>query len=217
MQRIKITDEFSHGCTVKTQIQDSTEWISNVVINIYPDTEEIDVLFDDRYKNMLILVGDAIKVNYLKDEQQYLMETWVTAIKSGQENVMTLKIISTKKMANTRREERYSVNYGAHIASFEKPEGAFGVITNISLIGIGFIIRETFGIGEIVNIAIYLPSKIFEIDAEIVRYSDAERGIEYGASFIKKDEDEMAALEKLIEDIKEREDRLSRIVGFDKR
>ena len=69
-------------------------------------------------------------------------------------------------------------------------------------------------IGEVVRLSIMLPSSSFMIDAEIMRISDSNVGNEYGVRFLRSDEDASKDVEKLIEDIKEREDRLSRIVGF---
>jgi hypothetical protein len=117
-------------------------------------------------------------------------------------------------MNNLRKDERYSVNYGAKICCFENPTGIFGVITNISLSGLGFIARQEFLMGEIVNISIFLPSSSFVIDAEIVRTAENPKGREYGVTFVRHDEEALTELNKLIEDIKEREDRLSHIVGF---
>jgi hypothetical protein len=117
-------------------------------------------------------------------------------------------------MNNLRKDERYSVNYGATISSYDDPSGIFGVITNISVSGLGFIARRTYLVGDIVKISIHLPASSFVVDAEIMRSCETVKGTEYGVSFIRHDEEALVELTKLIEDIKEREDRLSRIVGF---
>ena len=214
MEIIEISDFLQKESAVKTQLQDSIEWIPNVVVDLHPDTEEIDLVYDDRYGSNLILVGDAIKLNYIDDKVQYMVDTWITGIRIEPVRIMTLKVVSIKKMANLRKDERYSVNYGATISSFESPEGTFGVVTNISISGLGFIARQTFLTGEIVKISIHLPSSSFVVDAEIVRSSETVKGTEYGVSFMRHDEEAIEELTALIEDIKEREDRLSRIVGF---
>ena len=59
-----------------------------------------------------------------------------------------------------------------------------------------------------------LPSSSFVVDGEIVRCSETIKGTEYGVSFIRHDDEAIEELSNLINDIKEREDRLSRIVGF---
>ena len=117
-------------------------------------------------------------------------------------------------MANLRKDERYSVNYGATVSSFNSPDGVFSVVTNISISGLGFITRQTFLVGDIVKISILLPASSFVVDAEIVRTSETVKGTEYGVSFIRNDEEALVELTNLIENIKEREDRLSRIAGF---
>lgn len=214
MEDIKITDFLRKESSLKTQVQDSIEWVPNVVVDLHEESQEIDLIFDERYSSSLILVGDAVKLNYVEDKVQYIVDTWITGIRIEPMKVMTVKVVSIKKMSNLRKDERYSVNYGVNVNSFENPEGTFGVVTNISISGLGFIARQAFFIGEMVTLSILLPGKRFIIDGEIVRYSETVKGIEYGVSFIRNDEEAEKELINLIEDIKEREDRLSRIVGF---
>ncbi|MBE5812647.1 MAG: PilZ domain-containing protein [Clostridiales bacterium] len=214
METIQISDFLEKESVLKTQVQDSIEWIPNVVVDLHPDTEEIDLIFDDRYSNSVVLVGDAVKLNYVEEKVQYIVDAWITGIRMQPTKIMTLKVVSIKQMANLRKDERYSVNYGATISSFDNPTGVFGVITNISLSGLGVIVRQMFLVGDIVKISIHLPSSSFVVDAEIVRSSETPKGTEYGVSFVRHDEEALEELTSLIEDIKEREDRLSRIVGF---
>jgi hypothetical protein len=47
-----------------------------------------------------------------------------------------------------------------------------------------------------------------------MRVADSSKGFEYGVRFLREDEEAIHDVETLIENIKEREDRLSRIVGF---
>ena len=143
-----------------------------------------------------------------------MVDTWITGIRIEPTKIMTVKVVSIKKMNNLRKDERYSVNYGVNINSFENPEGTFGVVTNISISGLGFIARQSFFIGEVVTLSIFLPGSRFMIDGEIVRYGETPKGIEYGVSFVRNDEEAEQELINLIEDIKEREERLSRIAGF---
>lgn len=87
-------------------------------------------------------------------------------------------------------------------------------ITNISLWGLGFISRQSYFVGDTVKISLLLPGDSFEIDAEIVRGNDTIKGIEYGVKFVCQDNKIKEELKLLIENIKEREDILSRIVGI---
>jgi len=214
MKNFKIADFFQRGTAVKTQIQNSIDWIPNVVFDTYSGKNEVGIIFDDRYKNFVILVNDTIKLNYAVGKVQYLMEACVTGIRVEAVRVMTLKIVSVKKIPNLRKDERYSVNYGANILSLEDMESDFVVITNISLSGLAFISRKTFLPGYVVNISILLPADRFSVTAEIVRSNETVKGIEYGVQFMRQDDEAREDLRKLIEDIKEREDRLSRIVGI---
>jgi len=214
MEEIKINELLHRGSKIKTQVQDSREWISNTIVNVYEVTDEVEIIFDDRYLDELILVGDAMKITYKEDEWEYIIDAWITGIKVEPNKFITLKIVSVKKISNLRKDERYSVNYGAVIYGINSDEGTFGVVTNISVSGLGFVTRGGFVVGELIRISIILPSSSFDIDAEIVRSASSTKGMEYGVRFIREDEQATDEIIALINDLKEREDRLSHIVGF---
>lgn len=214
MEDIKITDFLQRGTPVKTQLPNSINWIPNVVFDTYSNKNEVGVIFDDRYNGSVIFEGDSIKLNFVDGKVQYFMETVVSSIRLEAVQIMALKILSISKMPNLRKYERYSVNYGANISGFDEPGGVFGVVTNISLSGLAFITRQMFLVGEVVKISILVPAGSFYVDAEIVRCNETVKGIEYGVQFIRQDDEAKSEINKLIEEIKEREDRLSRIAGF---
>ena len=215
MEDIKISDFLRRGTILKTQVQDSIEWVANAVIDMYSDTDEMALIYDERYSGNLVLVGDAIKINYVEGETQYFIEAWINNIQLEPVKLMMLKIVSIKKLNNLRKDERFSVNYAAKIAGYGNPNGVFGVITNLSISGLAFITRSPFFVGETVNISIFLPAKSFFVDAEIVRVNETAKGSEYGVRFVRNDDVAIEELEGLIDDIKEREDRLSHIMGFE--
>jgi len=214
MEEIKLNQLLHRGSQIRTQVQDSRDWIVNTIVNLYDVTDEIEIVFDDRYANELILVGDAIKITYKENEWEYIIDAWITGIKLDMVKVLTLKVASIKRINNLRKDERYSVNYGAMLYGINADEGTFGVVTNISISGLAFVTRENFVVGELVRISILLPSNSFVIDAEIVRSTTSGKGMEYGVRFVRDSEQAMDEIIALINELKEREDRLSRIVGF---
>ena len=59
-----------------------------------------------------------------------------------------------------------------------------------------------------------MPAGSFQVTAEVVRCNERDKGLEYGVQFVRQDDEARGELRSLIDDIKEREDRLSRIVGI---
>lgn len=214
MEDIKISDFLTKGCMIKTQASDGMEWLANVVYNLYQDTDEIEIGYDDAYLNSLVMLGDAIKITYTQEAYEYILEAWITSIRIEPVKIMTVKVVSIKKVNNFRKDERYSVNYAATVQSCEELEGVFAVVINISISGLAFVCRNNFMVSDTVRLSILLPASSFVIDAEIVRTNETPKGTEYGVKFIRDDMSAKEEIMKLIENIKEREDRLSRIVGF---
>lgn len=210
----RLLDFLEKESVVKTKLDKSNEWISNIVHNISVENDEIEIALDERYLASLIMVGDNIQLTQTVEGYEYIMNCMITQISIEPKSVISLKVNDVKKIRNFRKDERYSVNYATTVQSFAEEEGVFGVVVNISVSGLAFVCRNSFVPGEMVRLSIMLPASTFTIDAEIMRVTDSDKGNEYGVRFLRTDEDAIRDIKKLIEDIKEREDRLSRIVGF---
>ena len=186
----------------------------NIIYKMFVDEDEIEIALDERYLASLIMVGDDIQLTQTIEGFEYIIDCIITQIRIEPTRTILLKVESVKKIQNFRKDERYSVNYATTIQSFSEENGVFGVVVNISVSGLAFVCRNNFLPGEMVKLSIMLPASTFSIDAEIVRVTDSDKGNEYGVKFLRTDEEAIRDIKKLIEDIKEREDRLSRIVGF---
>lgn len=211
---IRLSDFLYNDDIVKTNLEKSNDWIANIAYKVFPEDGEFEIAFDDRYLNSLVMVGDKMKVTKTVEGFEYIIDAVITQIRIEPTRTMLLRVEDINKVQNLRKDERFSVNYATTIQSFSELEGVFGVVTNISVSGLAFVCKQDFAVGEVVRLSIMLPSSSFMIDAEIMRISDSNVGNEYGVRFLRSDEDAIKDVERLIEDIKEREDRLSRIVGF---
>lgn len=214
MDNVKLEDFLKVDSIVKTSFPKSSDCITNTVTGIFADRNEIELKFDERYVAALTMVGDELRVSQTIDGFEYVVDTTIIQIRIEPTKSMVLRVNSINRYTNMRKDERYSVNYAVTIQSFSEENGIFGVVVNISVSGLAFVCRNTFMVGETVKLSILLPGSKFLIDGEIVRVSDSSKGNEYGVRFLREDEEAIREVKDLIENIKEREDRLSRIVGF---
>lgn len=213
MDKILLSDFLEIDSIIKTSVKNG-EWISNIVSDISPDMQEIEIPFNEKYLGSLTMVGDDMQLTQTIDGYEYITDTIITQITIEPKKCMRLRVKDIKKVENRRRDERYSVNYAVTIQSITEYDGVFGVVVNISVSGLAFVCRKEFMHGETVNLSIMLPSSVFTIAAEVMRISETSKGMEYGVKFIRTDDEAVKEINALIDDIKEREDRLSRIVGF---
>ncbi len=209
-----LSDFLVEGSIVKSKLEKTNDWIPNVANRIFFDTNEVEIALDERYLEALIMAGDNMQLTQTINGFEYVMECVITQIRIEPTRTILLKVNDVRKIQNFRKDERYSVNYATTIQSFSEEMGVFGVVVNISVSGLAFVCRNNFVPGEMVRLSIMLPASTFNIDAEIMRVTDTDKGNEYGVRFLRNDEEATQDIKKLIEDIKEREDRLSRIVGF---
>ena len=210
----QLTEFLIEKSLIKTKLSKANEWIPNIVYRILDNGNEIEIALDERYLSSLVMVGDDIQVTQTIEGYEYIIDCTITQISIEPKRAILLRVNNIRKVQNFRKDERYSVNYATTIQSFSEEDGVFGVVVNISVSGLAFVCRNTFLTGEMVRLSIMLPSSTFTIDAEIMRVSDSDKGNEYGVRFLRTDDDATRDIKQLIEDIKEREDRLSRIVGF---
>lgn len=214
MENIKLSDFLKQEDILKTKLEKGNDWIPNIAYKIFDNIDELEIALDDRYLSSLVMVGDNIQLTKTYDGYEFIINAVIVQIKIEPTRTMLLRVENIKKVENLRRDERYSVNYATTIQSFSEEDGVFGVVVNISVSGLAFVCRNNFVPGEIVRLSIMLPASTFSIDAEIMRVTDTDRGYEYGVKFLRTDHEAVTDIQQLIEDIKEREDRLSRIVGF---
>ena len=210
----KLLDFLVEESVIKTKLGKASEWIPNVAHKVYSEENEIEIALDERYLSSLVMVGDDMQVTQTIDGYEYILNCIITQISIEPKRIILLRVNDVKKIQKFRKYERYSVNYATTIQSFSEENGVFGVVVNISVSGLAFVCRNMFVPGEMVRLSIMLPSSTFTIDAEIMRVTDSDKGNEYGVRFLRTDDDAIRDIKQLIEDIKEREDRLSRIVGF---
>lgn len=211
---IKLSNFLNNEDIIKTNLEKSNDWIQNIAYKVFSEENELEIAFDDRYLSSLVMVGDRMKITKTLDGYEYIINAVITQIRIEPTRSMLIRVEDINKVQNLRKDERYSVNYATTIQSFSELEGVFGVVVNISVSGLAFVCKQNFLVGEVVRLSIMLPASTFMIDAEIMRVSDSAVGNEYGVRFLRNDEDAIEDIKKLIENIKEREDRLSRIVGF---
>ena len=202
------------GSTIKSKLDKATEWIPNIAHKIDFNKNEIEIALDERYISDLVMVGDKMRLTQTVEGYEYIIDCTIIQIRIEPERVIQLRVNDISKTKNLRKDERFSVNYATTIQSFSEEGGVFGVVVDISVSGLAFVCRNNFVPGEMVRLSIMLPSSTFTIDAEIMRVTDGTKGNEYGVRFLRTDEEAIRDIKKLIEDIKEREDRLSHIVGF---
>lgn len=210
----RLADFLNNDDIIKTNLEKSSEWIQNIAYKVFSDENEIEIAFDDRYLSSLVMVGDKMKITRTLDGFEYIIDAIITQIRIEPTRTMLLRVENINKVQNLRKDERYSVNYAVTIQSFSELDGVFGVVVNISVSGLAFVCKQNFIVGEVVRLSIMLPSSTFMIDAEVMRISDSSVGSEYGVRFLRTDEEAIEDIKRLIDNIKEREDRLSRIVGF---
>lgn len=214
MENIKLSDFLKQEDILKTKLDKGNDWIPNIAYKIFNDIDELEIALDDRYLSSLVMVGDNIQLTKTYEGYEYIVNAIIVQIKIEPTRTMLLRVENIKKVENLRRDERYSVSYATTVQSFSEENGVFGVVVNISVSGLAFVCRNNFVPGEMVRLSIMLPASTFSIDAEIMRVTDTNRGYEYGVRFLRTDDEAVNDIQQLIEDIREREDRLSRIVGF---
>ena len=82
MEDINLKKYLKEGVIIRTKIDNSYNWVSNLVYEINDDCIEIDIGLDRNYIDNLLMVGDTITCKYLDEQNEYTFMGWVTKIKA---------------------------------------------------------------------------------------------------------------------------------------
>ena len=189
------------GAAIKTKLVNSKDWIKNTVVSIDEAGNEFEIELKKKYIEDIIMIGDSIKVECQVEENNYILDGWITNISINKNESINIRIFAMQKVENNRKGERYDSYYGAMIRNAIAPEGIFGVVTNMSEGGLAFVAKDMFVVGEKMHISIFIdPEKVLEVKGEVVRKNENKKGFEYGVQFIEEESD-LEMLDEVIEDL----------------
>ena len=196
-----VKDFLEKGATIKTKLVNSKDWIKNTVISIDEAGNEFEIELKKKYIEDIIMIGDSIKVECQLEENNYILDGWITNISINKNESINIRVFAMQKVENNRKGERYDSYYGAMIRNAIAPEGIFGVVTNMSEGGLAFVAKDMFVVGEKMHISVFIdPEKVLEVKGEVVRKNENKKGFEYGVQFIAEESD-LEMLDEVIEDL----------------
>lgn len=188
----KLGDFLGRGSIIRTKHSEDPSWVTNMVYGINDESIEIDLGLEKNYIDNILMVGDTMKCKFTTEEYEYNIVGWVSKINMDFPQSITIRVHEVGRFENLRDSYRYDV-YLSSVVKLDKHEskGIFAILTNISQTGAAFIVREELGtllnfdetcwMGTKVIIEAYIsPDRRIEFEAEMVRKSNKDKGIEYG-------------------------------------
>ena len=210
---IRLGDFLDKGSIVRTKHCESPNWVTNVVYGLNDESIEIDMGLEKNYIENIIMIGDTMKCKYTTSDHEYTVTGWVSKISTGCPQSITIKVQRIERFDNKRDSYRYDVYLSSVVkVKREDGKGIFSILTNISLTGAAFIVRENIGKllnfdestldSKIVTIEAYIsPERIIVFEGEIVRKCDRDKGVEYGVRIFDMDMDNEKQLNGFINEL----------------
>ncbi|KNY24867.1 PilZ domain-containing protein [Pseudobacteroides cellulosolvens] len=179
------------GSIIKTKIDASPAWITNIVYSISDDFIQVNIGLEKNYIENLIMIGDTVKCKYTSNEIEIMFIGWVTKIHMDNPQRITIKVHQLNVFDNKRDYARYDVYLSAVIRKDrENKNGVFAILTNISKAGAAFIVRESIDLDQdylkdsILYFEVNLTrERTFTFEGSFVRCDIKEKGIEYGVKY----------------------------------
>ncbi|MDP4181229.1 MAG: PilZ domain-containing protein [Bacillota bacterium] len=213
MKDNSIRDYLNEGSIIKTRLNNSRAWTTNIVYSLSNDMLELEIGLEKNYINSIIMVGDTIECRYTTDDVEINIVGWVSRINNKYPQRLVIKIHQADLFENKRDCNRYDV-YLSTIIKLKQSQkrGIFAILTNISKVGAAFIVNESFekslkvsksyldenNLYFEVNITL---EKSFKFKGSIIRMLTKEKGIEYGIKFIDMEPSSRLMLEQLLTEL----------------
>ncbi|HEY9062340.1 MAG TPA: PilZ domain-containing protein [Pseudobacteroides sp.] len=182
------------GSIIKTKIENSPAWVTNIIYSLSDDFIEVDIGLEKSYLENIIMIGDTIKCKYTSDSIELMFIGWITNIHTAHPQRLTIKVHQVNCFNDKRDYTRFDVYLSAVIRKDKyPPNGVFAILTNISKAGAAFLVRENIEksigvddnfINSTFNFEVNLSfERIFTFDGSIVRVEPREKGMEYGVKY----------------------------------
>jgi hypothetical protein len=213
MNEKKLNEFLEIGAILRTKLNNCTKWVTNVVQGINNDCIEIDIGLEKDYLDNLIMIGDTLKCKYNVGDSEYNLLGWITKIDLEFPQTITIRVHQVDCFENIRDSIRHDVYLSAIIKKDKENEkGVFAVMTNVSLTGAAFIVKEDLEISFeekdiseddlYISVEVYISTGIqFNTKALILRKCNREKGIEYGIRFMNTSTEAQKVLNDLMNEL----------------
>ena len=148
-----LSEIIQDGTLIKTQIG-LNAWESSIVIYHSEDIIQISLIQD--YYKMAIMTGDTIRCKYVFEGKEYLFEGKINRVMIHYVPSVFIKIAKVESFENKRKTERLDIRLGANIRVQGMEHSVYSIINNISLSGVGLMIRTELDIGSEVVVEMLL-------------------------------------------------------------
>ena len=209
MYEINISSFLKKGDSIKVKHDDLPSWVNNTVFSINDDLKEIDIVFDEKYIENQVMIGDIVNIKYNEGEYEYFILGWVSKIKNDESKKLSVKVHSIEKHFNKRKSKRYDVYLSMVAKNNQDNKGVFGIVINISKDSLGFVVNEQllkkdgkeknkkdealFSFEVFIN-----ANRSVSFEGVILRESKREKGIEYGAKMKRIDDENSRILNEFV-------------------
>ncbi len=188
MQEGSLIKVLKEGSPIKTRFNSKQDWVLNTLHKIYESIIDIDIRQDDIYLDEFLAIGDSIECQYLNDNSEYLLEGWVSRIKSDSPQRITVQIHKISKIEEFTKTKDYGTFLGCVVKPRPKDKGVFAIVKKISKDAITFISKTSIESEDNLYLELLLSGNItFRTTAKINRIEELENGKMYTVNFIDTD------------------------------
>ncbi|MEN8908075.1 MAG: PilZ domain-containing protein [Clostridiales bacterium] len=171
------------------------EFFNSIILD--SDNEIIVIKTTESFSNLNIFVDDPIVLGFSYKRDVYICECIIQKINVAK-SLSEIKIISEKKVTDSRLHERFPVSLFAEINDSDSGKYNTILIRNISASGLMVVSKDNFNIDSIIDLSIFIENNIIKVMGLIVRKSKRSYSYEYGVKLIFKDISSKTLIEKYI-------------------
>lgn len=206
MQEVSLDKVLKEGQMLEVKINEKQSWVATTLVNAYESILEIEFGQGEAPLDEFIAIGDSVNCRFIADDCEYLVQGWISRMKSDVPQRITVQIHQATKMEIVRDETSYDIFVGCIIRVDPKEKGIFSIAKKISSHSVIVGYKTGMELKEKMHIELLFPGNItFRSAIKIENPSASQGSKDLVAKILEPDVLNKRILENFLLDIKKAE------------
>jgi len=160
MQEASLDKVLKDGQVLEVKFNEKQEWIKTTLFKSYESILEIEFGPGESPLDEFMAIGDSVNCRCMADECEYIIQGWISRIKSDTPQRITVQIHKSMKMEPVGDGTSYNIFTGCIIRIDPKEKGIFSIAKKISDHAVTIGLKTGMELKEKMYLELLLPGNV---------------------------------------------------------
>jgi len=161
MQEVSLDKALKEGQILEVKFNEKQNWIKTTLVKAYESILEIDFGQGEAPPlDEYLAIGDSVNCRCMADGCEYLIQGWISRVKSDAPQRVTVQIHKATKMEPVGDETSYDIFIGCIVRYDPKEKGVFSIAKKISSHSVTVGLKTGIDLKEKLYIELLLPENV---------------------------------------------------------